>query len=177
MTVSLRELDRMDRAAFVAAIGHAFEHSPWVAAEAFERRPFGSLEGLYAALCATLQAAPRERQLELIRAHPDLAGRIARAADLTAESRREQASAGLDEMDAAEGAELSRLNEAYRQRFGFPFVICARLTDRRGILAALRRRRSNDPESEVAEALAEIERIAALRLRDAVRETEEDGER
>ena len=172
MSLSIQDLDRLDREAFVAAIGHAFERSPWIAEETYGRRPFGSVEALHAALCATLRSAPRERQLELIRAHPDLAGRLARAADLTAESRQEQASAGLDEMSAAEGEELSRLNRAYRERFGFPFVICARLNDRGAILAALRQRLENGPEAEVGAALSEIEKIAGLRLRDALADVE-----
>ncbi len=172
MSLPIADLDRLDRDAFVAAVGHAFERSPWVAEETFPRRPFGSVEALHSALCSTLLAAPRARQLELVRAHPDLAGRLARAEGLTAESRREQAGAGLDEMGAEEGAELERLNGAYRERFGFPFVICARLTDRHGILSALRLRLQNGPEEEVQAALAEIGKIAGLRLRDAVTDVE-----
>jgi 2-oxo-4-hydroxy-4-carboxy-5-ureidoimidazoline decarboxylase len=170
MPIPLSTLNSCSRQAFVAALGHTFERSPWVADEGFPRRPFRDLSNLHAELCAGLRAAPRERQLELIRAHPDLAGRLARVADLTAESRREQASAGLDSMDAEEGAELERLNRAYRERFGFPFVICARLNDRRSILDSMRRRLEHDEEGEIEAALAEIEKIAELRLRDAVAE-------
>jgi 2-oxo-4-hydroxy-4-carboxy-5-ureidoimidazoline decarboxylase len=175
MPLPIADLDRLDRDAFVDAVGGAFERSPWIAAETWERRPFGSREALHAALCATLRAAPRGAQLELIRAHPDLAGRLARAAELTAESQREQSSAGLDEMSAEEGAELQRLNAAYRERFDFPFVICARLNDRRSILRSLETRLANGPEAEVEAALGEIEKIAGLRLRDAVT-AENEGE-
>jgi len=168
MPMPLSTLNSCDRETFVAALGHLFERSPWVAEEGFERRPVRDRSHLHAELCAVLRAAPRERQLALIRAHPDLAGRLARAADLTAESRREQASAGLDSMDAEEGAELERLNRAYRERFGFPFVICARLNDRRSILASMRQRLEHDAEEEIDRALDEIEKIAELRLRDAV---------
>lgn len=170
MPTPLSILNSCSREAFVAALGHTFERSPWVAEEGFERRPFRDRAHLHAELWAVLRAAPRERQLALIRAHPDLAGRLARATDLTAESRREQASAGLDSMDAEEGAELERMNRAYRERFGFPFVICARLNDRRSILASMRRRLEHDEEGEVEAALAEIEKIAELRLRDALEE-------
>jgi 2-oxo-4-hydroxy-4-carboxy-5-ureidoimidazoline decarboxylase len=169
MSYSLAELDSLDRDAFVAAVGPLFERSPWIVEETFARRPFRTLEGLRRELFATLRTAPRERQLELIRAHPDLAGRMLRAAGLTAESQREQAGAGLDAMGPEEAAELQSMNGRYRERFGFPFVICARLNDRASILAALRERLEHGPEDEVETALAEIEKIADHRLRDLVR--------
>jgi 2-oxo-4-hydroxy-4-carboxy-5-ureidoimidazoline decarboxylase len=165
---NLESINELDRAAFTAALGHLFEHSPWVAQEAWARRPFASAEALQAALCATMRAAPRERQLVLIRAHPDLAGRLAPQKKLTAESAREQASAGLNQLSDAELAEFTRLNDAYRAKFGFPFIICARLNAKDAILAALRSRSASTPEVEFAAALAEIEKIARLRLDDAL---------
>ena len=163
---TLSHLNGLDRAAFTAALGHLFEHSPWVAEESWPRRPFADAAHLHTALCATMRAAPRERQLALIRAHPDLAGRLAQQGALTAESNREQASAGLHRLDAEELAAFQTLNNAYRARFGFPFIICARLNARDTILAAMRTRSAHAPETEFQAALAEIEKIALLRLND-----------
>lgn len=168
MAVTLDQLNSAGAAAFTAALGHLFEHSPWVAAEAWADRPFRDPAQLHAALCARMRAAPRERQLALIRAHPDLAGRLARSRQLTADSTREQASAGLDRLADAELAEFVRLNAAYTARFGFPFVICARLNAKDAILEAMRRRLTHPPEVEFATALDEIGRIARLRLDDTV---------
>lgn len=168
MPPSLATLNSCGRDAFTAALGHLFEHSPWVAAQTHARGPFGDADGLHAALCATMMAAGRERQLALVRAHPDLAGRLARAGRLTASSAREQASAGLDQMTPQEAAEMARLNEAYSRKFGFPFVICARLNAKEAILAAMRLRLANSPEAELSTALAEIAKIARLRLDEAL---------
>jgi 2-oxo-4-hydroxy-4-carboxy-5-ureidoimidazoline decarboxylase len=166
MTTHLETLNTLDRAAFVAALGHLFEHSPWVAEETWARRPFRDAAHLHAELCATMRAAGPERQLALIRAHPDLAGRLAQQRRLTAESNREQASAGLNELSAAELTEFQQLNDAYRARFGFPFVICARLNAKEAILAAMQARSASSPEAEFQAALREIEKIALLRLND-----------
>ncbi len=164
----LETINDSDLAAFTAALGHLFEHSPWIAEQTWARRPFRDAGHLHAELCATLRAAPRARQLALIRAHPDLAGRLARQQALTAESHREQAGAGLDRLDAAELAEFQQLNEAYRARFGFPFVICARLNAKAAILDAMRTRVQRTPAAEFLAALGEIERIARLRLDDVL---------
>jgi 2-oxo-4-hydroxy-4-carboxy-5-ureidoimidazoline decarboxylase len=166
---SLAQLNTASRAAFVAALGHLFEHSPWVADETWARRPFRDVHHLHAELCATMRAAPRERQLALIRAHPDLAGRLAQQNRLTAESMREQASAGLAALGAEQLAVFTALNADYRARFGFPFIICARLNNHATILAAMRARGANAPEAEFATALAEIEKIAWLRLEDQLK--------
>jgi 2-oxo-4-hydroxy-4-carboxy-5-ureidoimidazoline decarboxylase len=163
---SLSDLNSADRAGFVAALGHLFEHSPWVAEETWPKRPFASAEALHAALCATMRAAPRDRQLALIRAHPDLAGRLAQQNKLTAESTREQASAGLDRLTDAGLAEFTRQNKAYQAKFGFPFIICARLNAKSAILTAMQTRSSNTPDAEFTTALGEIEKIARLRLQD-----------
>ena len=166
---ALSELNQMPRAAFTAALGHLFEHSPWVAEETWARRPFRDAPHLHAELCATMRAAPKEKQLALICAHPDLAGRLAQQNKLTAESTREQATAGLNQMSAAELAAFQELNDRYRARFGFPFIICARLNARDAILAAMQTRVENSPEMEFQTALGEIEKIARLRLDDFLR--------
>lgn len=170
MAVSLQSLNTADKAAFTAALGHLFEHSPWVAEGTWPKRPFASAEALHAALCATMRAAPREQQLALIRAHPDLAGRLAQQRKLTADSTREQASAGLDRLTDAELAEFTRQNEAYKARFGFPFIICARLNAKDAILAAMRTRLGHASDAEFATALGEIEKIAWLRLQDLLKQ-------
>jgi 2-oxo-4-hydroxy-4-carboxy-5-ureidoimidazoline decarboxylase len=167
--MTLAELNRADRTAFVTALGHLFEHSPWVVERTWPRRPFADAAGLHAELCAELVRAPREEQLDLIRAHPDLAGRLAQRGQLTAASTREQASAGLHELTADERMRFQRLNQEYRGKFGFPFVICARLNDRVTIDRALEARLQNDAEVERATALAEIEKIAWLRLQDVLK--------
>ncbi len=164
--VSLAQLNTSDRAAFTSVLGHIFEHSPWVADETWPRRPFRDVGHLHAELCATMRGAATERQRALIEAHPDLAGRLALAGQLTPESTREQASAGLDQMSAEEAAAFQKLNTAYRARFGFPFIICARLNARQAILRAMEARIGNSPTEEHAAALAEIEKIARLRLND-----------
>lgn len=168
MAATLDQLNAGDRAAFTAALGHLFEHSPWVAEETWADRPFRDAAHLHAALCARLRAAPRERQLALIRAHPDLAGRLARSRQLTAESAREQSSAGLDRLSAEELAAFVRLNAAYTGKFGFPFIICARLNAKDAIVEAMRRRLDNDAPAEFEAALGEIAKIAGLRLADTL---------
>ena len=168
MSIALESLNAFDRGAFVAAVGHVFEHSPWIAEETWPRRPFRAIAHLHAELCATLRHASPEQQLALIRSHPDLAGRLARQRKLTAESTREQATAGLDQLSDDELTGFQKLNDAYRARFDFPFVICARLNAKDTILAAMQTRILNSPAVEFATAIAEIEKIACLRLRDAV---------
>lgn len=163
---TLATLNTLDRAAFAAALGHLFEHSPWVADETWPRRPFHDAAQLHAELCATMRAAAPARQLALIRAHPDLAGRLARQNALTAESTREQASAGLDRLTEVELAEFQRNNTAYLARFGFPFIICARLNAKSAILTAMQTRLPNAADTEFVTALVEIEKIASLRLND-----------
>lgn len=161
---SLSDLNQAGRAEFVAALGHLFEHSPWVAEETWSRRPFADAGQLHAALCAAMRAATPERQFALINAHPDLAGRLAQQQKLTADSTREQASAGLDRLTADELADFQRLNSEYRTRFGFPFIICARLNHKAAILEAMRTRLPHSPAVEFSTALTEIEKIARLRL-------------
>ncbi len=168
--ISLASLNAAGRDVFVAACGHAFEHSPWVAERAWARRPFASVLQLHAAMCDVVQAATADEQLALIRAHPDLVGRLAREHRLTRESVAEQAAAGLDALPADEAAAFEKYNAAYRERFGFPFVICARQNRTDAILAAFPRRLANDRAAEIDAALGEIAQIARLRLADVVSE-------
>jgi 2-oxo-4-hydroxy-4-carboxy-5-ureidoimidazoline decarboxylase len=168
MPHAMDDIDQLDREAFVARFGPLFEHSPWVAEHAWADRPFASRDELYEALCSAMYAAPRERQLELIRAHPDLAGRAAIAGSLTADSRREQSSAGLDQLTPDEFAAFTRINGAYRERFGFPFVVCVREHTKESILRTAAERLEHAPQEEIRVALGEIAKIARLRLEDAL---------
>lgn len=168
--ISLAQLNALDRAGFVAAIGHVFEHTPWLADATWERRPFQSVEHLHAELCRTLRQASRTQQLALIQEHPDLAGRLAQENRLTVQSTQEQASAGLDRLTSEELAAFQALNHAYRERFSIPFIICARLNQKSAIVEAMRRRLEQSPEDEFRTALDEIEKIARLRLLDSVSE-------
>lgn len=138
-----------------------FEHSPWVEQRADARPTSGSRHD---DLMAVVYDAAPDEQLALIRAHPELAGKASIDGTLTHASAAEQASAGLDRLTAQEFERFHALNAAYRARFGFPFIICVRLTDKAGILAAMERRLANDRDAEVATALGEIGRITALRL-------------
>jgi OHCU decarboxylase len=148
--------------------GDVFEHSPWVAAEAQAAGlspAQDSAEGLHAAMAAVVDAAPRERQLALLNAHPDLAGRL-RLAELTEDSATEQASAGLDQVSEAERERFLALNDAYRARFGFPFIMAVKGRGKAEILAAFERRLEHEAEEEFATALAEVKTIALLRLKE-----------
>lgn len=157
----------MSREAFVARFGGIFEHSSWVAEAVFDdglTPDHDRAEGLHAAMCRVLRAAPRNVKLALIRSHPDLAGRLAQRGELTAASTGEQASAGLDQCSAEELARFTALNDAYKARFEFPFIMAVKGRSRGEILAAFEARIANDPAREFAEALVQIERIARLRL-------------
>ncbi|HUG10934.1 MAG TPA: 2-oxo-4-hydroxy-4-carboxy-5-ureidoimidazoline decarboxylase [Opitutaceae bacterium] len=169
MPLTFPELNNLDQTAFTAALGHIFEHSPWVAQRTHRERPFQDFVTLHTLLCTTMRSAARAEQLALIRAHPDLGGRLEQLKQLTVESASEQASAGLDAMDDKEFAEFQKLNTDYRARFGFPFIICARLNDRDSIMEAMRWRVMNTRAEELENALGEIEKIAWLRLQDAIK--------
>ena len=168
--ISIAKLNILSKQKFVDYLGSIYEHSPWIADGTWPARPFISLDDLRAKLDHTLQAAAPEAQLALIKAHPDLAGRLARSGQLTNESTEEQRSAGLDRLSSDEAAEFDRLNGSYLERFGFPFVICARLNDRQMILEAFHQRLQHSREEEIATALAEIHQIAGLRLAQIVRD-------
>ncbi|CAN5118522.1 2-oxo-4-hydroxy-4-carboxy-5-ureidoimidazoline decarboxylase [soil metagenome] len=157
------DIATLSDAAFVARFAALFEHSPWVVERAAKRRPFADL---HAGLMQVVSDASEEERLALIRAHPELAGKAAIDRSLTAESTAEQASAGLDRLTQAEYEHFHALNAAYRERFAIPFIICVRLTDKAGILAAMESRLANDRETELATALAEVGKIVRLRLED-----------
>lgn len=140
-----------------------FEHSPWVEARADARPSSGDR---HADLMAVVREASPEEQLALIRAHPELAGKAAVDGTLTQASAAEQAGAGLDRLSQAEFDRFHALNAAYRDKFGFPFIICVRLTDKAGILAAMEGRLANDRDTEIAAALDQIGEIVRLRLKD-----------
>jgi OHCU decarboxylase len=159
-------INELGKEAFVARYGPLFEHSPWVAEAAYRDRPFADREALYEALVAAMYAAPRERKLALIRAHPDLAGKAAVEGSLTNSSRREQAAAGLDRLTPDEYDAFTRTNAAYRERFGFPLVVCAREHTKESILRVAAERLANSEEEEIRVALEEIAKIARLRLED-----------
>jgi 2-oxo-4-hydroxy-4-carboxy-5-ureidoimidazoline decarboxylase len=160
----LADLNRMDPAAFEAAVGEVFELAPWVAKTAHARRPFATVSDLHAAMMGAVRAAPREEQLTFIRNHPDLAGKAARAGDVTDDSRREQASAGLDMLSDEEFARFHRLNDAYKAKFGFPFMICVRRHTRDSILSEFERRVARDEATEFAQAMQEVFYITRLRI-------------
>lgn len=170
-TMNLSDINRLDRDEFVIKLGSLFEGPAWIVEEAWARRPFSDEAALHRALCAVMNAAPRESQLALLSAHPDLAGKLARAGKLTPDSTREQAAAGLDRLTPAELREFTRLNASYRERFGFPFILCARLSTKEGIHAALLERLQHTREEEVQTALAEVSKICALRLHDMLADT------
>jgi len=170
MTISLATLNQMTHADFVRTCAGLFEHSPWIPERTWPQRPFQSREDLHAKLLATLAASTREEKLALIRAHPDLVGKLAKEGRLTTESTAEQASAGLINLRPQDAALFERYNAAYRERFGFPFVICARENKKAAILAAFPKRLEQTQEAEIETALSEIAKIARLRLFDLVQE-------
>ena len=159
-------VNAFDAPAFAARFGDVAEASPWIAEAAFEARPFADRETMVEAFAAAVRAAPRERQLALLRAHPDLAGRAAVAGEIAEESRREQAGAGLDRLTAEEFARFHDLNARYRERFGFPFIFAVKGATKEAILVAFEARIDNDAETERATALANVERILRFRIED-----------
>jgi 2-oxo-4-hydroxy-4-carboxy-5-ureidoimidazoline decarboxylase len=168
--LSLSRLNELGRGAFVEAIGPCFEASPWVAERAWAARPFHSLGALHATLVGAMRGASEGEKLALIRAHPDLVGALARGARPAPASLDEQRAAGLDRLSSEETALLESYNSAYKEKFGFPFVICARENRKEAILSALPSRLGLSREEELETALREIAAIARLRLLDRVEE-------
>lgn len=162
--ISLDEVNAMSEIDFISHFGPLFENSPWVARETWRLHPFTSRGDLLNKLISTMRRSPVAMQIKLIQAHPDLAGRLAREGRLTHDSIQEQASAGLDQLSAEEIRQFEIYNDQYKAKFGFPFVICARLNDKRTILVAFQRRLGLSRDAEIQTALDEIEKIAALRL-------------
>src|SRR5580704_232835 len=161
---SLSDLNACSKDDFVAALANIFEYSPWIAEHAASARPFAGVRQLFDAMKAAVDRAPPELRLALIRAHPDLASKTQRAAGLTAESNAEQNSVGLDRLSDAEYDAFERVNNAYRSKFGFPYIVCVRRHTKDSILRDFERRLPNDAKAETQTSIGEICRIAALRV-------------
>lgn len=164
MIHTLDDLNRAESSDFAQAVADTFELAPWVADAAATGRPFGTVTALHEAMMGVVRAAPRDRQLDFLRGHPDLAGKAARAGVLTDDSKREQASVGLDTLSEGEFARFHRLNDAYKAKFGFPFIVCVRRYTRDSILEQFGRRLRHDAATEFAAALKEIFFITRLRV-------------
>ena len=157
--MALEEVNALGKEEFVARLGGVFEHSPWIAARAWHKRPFGSLEELHRAMLAAV--ASDAEKLQLARAHPELAG----AAALTVASTSEQARLGFDALSRSELDEMNRLNRSYREKFGFPCIVALRLhAERRSVIAEMKRRLANDADTELRHALEQIGHITRARL-------------
>jgi 2-oxo-4-hydroxy-4-carboxy-5-ureidoimidazoline decarboxylase len=172
--ITVEEASNFSREGFVARFGGVYEHSPWVAEAAWCERPFRGLSELHAAMESAVNAASDERKIELIRAHPDLVGKAAVAGELTPESEREQASARLNRLSPEEYEAFTQMNRSYREKFGMPLIFCVREHSKGSILKAAEQRRGNSKEEEIEMTLAEISKIARLRLEDLI---EEGGKR
>jgi OHCU decarboxylase len=163
--MTLQEVNRLAHARFVAALGAVFEHSPWIAQQAFAQRPFENVEQLHAKMMQAVLAAPLEAQLTLIRAHPELAGREATSGTLTADSTSEQTRLGFHALSRGELDQMCALNRSYREKFGFPCIVALKLhASRDTVVAEFQRRLGNDRETEIGNALAQIGHIARARL-------------
>jgi 2-oxo-4-hydroxy-4-carboxy-5-ureidoimidazoline decarboxylase len=160
---TLESLNLLPVSGFVDAIGDVFEHAPWVAEETAGKRPFPTVAALHAAMLDTVKTSPAERQLAFIRAHPELGSKVKRA-DLTADSQAEQGGLGLDRLSEDEFQRFTKLNTAYRNKFGIPFIICVRRHTRDSILRQFEKRLHHDEAAERAAALDEIGLITRLRL-------------
>jgi 2-oxo-4-hydroxy-4-carboxy-5-ureidoimidazoline decarboxylase len=166
--LTLSQVNAMDRSAFASYFGWIYEHSAWVAEAAWDNRPFSTIDDLHAAMERVVRSSPPGKQMALLQAHPDLAGRLGAVSELTHASRNEQAGAGLNELTAAEAEQMVRNNAQYREKFGFPFILCARLNNAGTIRQAFAERLPNDRIKEIGVALDEISKIARLRLADAL---------
>ncbi len=163
--MTLAEINSLDHDGFIQALGWIFESSPWVAERAFSAVPFADLDALHRAMVAQVEKAKPEEQLALLRAHPDLGTR----ARISAASENEQAGAGLDHLTANEFERLNRLNAAYRDKFGFPFLFAVKGSTKDDILRALEERLRESPAAEHRVALEQVSRIARFRLEDSIR--------
>jgi 2-oxo-4-hydroxy-4-carboxy-5-ureidoimidazoline decarboxylase len=168
MQYTLDQINHISADAFVAALSGIFEHSPWVAEVAAAQRPYASIDALHHTMSNIVETADEEEQLALINAHPELAGKAAVRGELTAESTREQSGAGLAQCTQEEFDKLLRLNEAYRGKFGFPFILAVRGYDRHGIIANFEARLNNSRADELRASLDQIYRIARFRLDDLI---------
>ena len=168
MGFSIDDLNRMAVADFVAAFGDVAEHSPWVAERAAVARPFAGREAVAEAFAAALRGAARDEQLAVLRAHPDLAGRAAVAGELSEDSRKEQAGAGLDRLTPEQFERFTALNAAYKERFEIPFIFAVKGATAAMILSAFEERIANGPEAELANAIENVCRIMRFRIEDRV---------
>jgi 2-oxo-4-hydroxy-4-carboxy-5-ureidoimidazoline decarboxylase len=168
VAITLEEVDALAVDDFVARFGDVAEHSPWVAERAAARRPFATREAMIAAFAETIAAASVAERLALLRAHPDLAGKAARAGEMAEESKKEQAGAGLSALTDAEFDRFTHLNAAYREKFGFPFILAVKGATRDVIFEAFETRLEYDPPAEFAEAIRQVARIVRFRLEDRV---------
>jgi 2-oxo-4-hydroxy-4-carboxy-5-ureidoimidazoline decarboxylase len=159
-----RKVEASDRDRFMGVYGALFDHSPWVVERAWDMRPLADAKALHCAFLRVIAEASRDERLALARAHPELADKVAMAQGLTASSAKEQASAGLDRLSPAEYETFHALNRAYREKHGFPFIICVKLNNRASILAAMRARLEQDSEIELDEAMTQVGLISRLRL-------------
>ena len=164
-----RPVAQADRGQFMASYGQLFDHSPWVVERAWAKRPFADAKALHCAFLRVIAEASLAERLALARAHPELADKVALAKGLTADSAKEQASAGLDRLSPEDYEAFHALNRAYRKKHGFPFIICVKLNDRAEILAAMRMRAEQNSESELDEAMTQVglisrQRLAAIKL-------------
>jgi 2-oxo-4-hydroxy-4-carboxy-5-ureidoimidazoline decarboxylase len=164
MKLALERLNQASAQEFAAALGEIFEHSPWVAERVTAERPFASVRALLDAMTSAVKSASRDEQSALLRAHPDLAGKAARAGTLTQDSTAEQASAGLDQLSAQEFESFQGFNASYQKKHGIPFIVCVRRHTKDSILKQFAKRIDNAPAQEFETALEEVFRIAALRL-------------
>jgi 2-oxo-4-hydroxy-4-carboxy-5-ureidoimidazoline decarboxylase len=166
--LSFTQLNTLDRAGFVSHVGWVYEHSAWVAERAWEHRPFTTIDGLHAAMDKVVEVATPGEKMSLIQAHPDLAGGLARQGKLTAASTSEQATAGLNELTPEDAQAITKNNRRYREKFGFPFIVCVRLNNIELIREAFKERLQNGRAQEINVALGEISKIARQRLADVV---------
>ena len=166
MKMTIGELNSLDRAGFVDALGWVFEDSPWVAERTWSARPFTGVEALHLAMVDQLERATSEEQLALLRAHPDLGTR----ARISAASTGEQAGAGLDQLTPREFNRLQKLNSEYRKKFGLPFLLAVKGSTKHDILRALEKRIEASPKEEYEEALRQVDRIARFRLLETIQE-------
>ncbi len=162
--LDMNAINGMDRPAFVQKFGGIFEKSPWVAEKAWNKRPFASLDAMHAAMVDVVKSAPLPSQLALLQSHPDLAGKEAQAGVMTASSVSEQASAGLNALSKDEVTRISDFNAAYKQKFGFPFIIAVRMHTKEGIFFDFSRRLQNDTQTEYSNDLQNVYAITLLRL-------------
>lgn len=168
MKHTMAAINAMLPSEFSAAFGRVFEHSAWIAERAFVRKPFATIEALHGAMVDVVRTASAEEQFALLRAHPELAGREAQTDTLTPASTNEQRTAGLTALSRDEMARIAALNAEHGKRFGFPFIIAARLHDKAQIFAEFERRMALTPDNEKASCLEQVYRITRLRLDDLV---------